>query len=144
LSRRSIRLLLSLAATAVLASILAAGGTAAFRRLEASFRTGQEELVPPDIAQALEIAQRVLPADAPLLYVSADTDTWRCGVWQRLLHPRPVFCVRPAASSHSQLAAIRRTFDVRHAIGTGSPPADLPISRVRSISGRVWIGDLAR
>jgi hypothetical protein len=133
-----------MAATAVLVSVLAAGGAAAFRRLEASFRTGQEELVPPDIVQALETAQRVLPADAPLLYVSADTDTWRCGLWQRLLHPRPVFCVRPAASSHSQLAVIRRTFDVRYAIGTGSPPADLSIARVRSISDRVWMGDLAR
>jgi hypothetical protein len=144
LSRRSIHLLLSLVATMVLGSVLAAGGTAAFRRFEASLRTGQEDLVPPDILHALGPLQSLLPADAPLLYVSADTDTWRCGLWQRFLHPRPVFCVRTSESSHSQLAAIRRTFDVKHAIGTAPPPADLSIVRVRSVSDRVWMGDLER
>ncbi len=144
MSRRLFRLLSSLAAAAVLASIFAAGGAAAFQRLAATFRGGPEELVPPDIARALDTVRRALPSDAPVLYVSADKDTWRCGLWQRLLYPRSVFCLRPAASSHSELSSIRRAFDIRYAIGNGPPPADLSIAHVRSVSDQVWIGDLGR
>jgi len=142
-SRRPIRLLSSLAAAAVLASVFAAGGIAASQKLAATFRSGPEVLVPPDIGRALDGVRRAIPSDAPVLYVSADTDTWRCGLWQRLLYPRPVFCLRPAASSHSELPSIRRAFDIRYAIGTGPPSPDLSIVRTRDLGEGVWLGELA-
>jgi len=142
LGPRSRRVARAAAAVAVLGSVFAAGGAAAFHRLVASLRAPQEELLPEEISRALPAARRALPPGAPVFYVTADANTWRCGLWQRALYPRPVFCVRPAPPSRRELANLRSAFAVRWAIGVAEPPPDLPVIRRKRLSDRVWIGEV--
>jgi hypothetical protein len=140
-SRRAI--LAAAASGLVLASVLAAGGAAAFQRLRDSLRAPQEVLFPAEMTAALPAALRIIPPDAPVLYIGSESNTWRCGLWQRALYPRLVFCLRPAASSRLELPEIRKRFRLRYAIGSAPPPPDVSIAGFRKITGEVWIGEIS-
>src|SRR5215472_14365509 len=76
----------------VLASGLLIGVRANFGQFRAALASPPEVLFPQSLLDATAAAQRLLPPDVPAFYVCADTDTWTCGLAQRLLYPRNVFC----------------------------------------------------
>jgi hypothetical protein len=127
----------------VFGSLLAVGAVAAATRLSASLRSRPEKLVPDWITVAVPAVQASLPPDVPVLYVTREPNTWRCGLWQRLLLPHSVFCLRPADTSAAEFNWIRSKFPIRYAIGVGDPPDRITVRKRRTVSGPLWVGELA-
>jgi len=127
---------------ATLGSVLLVGAMSAVSRLSSSLRAVPESLVPGWIQDAVPAVEASLPPDAAVLYVTDDPNTWRCGLWQRALLPRAVFCLRPGEKSRRELARIRREFPLRFAVGSAEPPSDLVIVRRRAVSPRIWVGEI--
>lgn len=144
-SPRSLRGLLALlSAAAVLGSVLAAAARQVPPRVNAAVVLGPPRLFPPDLLAAADEADRHLPPGAPLFYVTADADTWTCGLWQRALYPRGVFCLRTSNPRHAEIAReLRARFGVRHAVGAAEPPAETPLKSRSPLTPEIWVGELA-
>jgi hypothetical protein len=136
-------ILLRAAALAAFASVLFAGLHAGAVRVRASLAVAPERLFSDELLKTAEQADRLLPPGAPAFYVCGDADTWSCGLWQRLLYPRPVFCLRAANPRHAEIFEdLRARFQVRYAIGEGPPPPDLRLARKTELPPSHWVADL--
>lgn len=127
----------------VFGSILVAALKNSPARLRAAFSSPPEEIFPPDVRQSAAEADRLLPPGAPAFFVTGDADTWTCGLWQRLLYPRPIFCLRGANPRHAEIFRdLRSQFSIRYAIGSGEPPAEVVLLRKTDLPGSRWLGEL--
>jgi len=128
----------------VLASGLLIGVRANVRQFQAALAPPPEVLFPQSLLDATAAAQRLLPPDVPAFYVCRDKDTWNCGLAQRLLYPRDVFCVRTANPAHRRVfRELQKRFAIRYALGTGEPPAELQVLRRTELTPTHWLAELA-
>jgi hypothetical protein len=128
----------------VLAVGLAVGIRADFRQFREALAYPPEVLFPQPLLEATAAAQRVLPSNVPAFYVCGDTDTWNCGLAQRLLYPRDIFCVRTTNAAHRRIfRELQRKFQIRYALGTGEPPPELRILRRTELTPTHWLAELA-
>lgn len=128
---------------------MAASALRLSRELPTVFAFAPPDVTPPELrAQAAQV-EALLPPDAPALFVTADTDTWDCGVWQRLMYPRLVFCLLTTGRDYHPLAAeLRQRFAVRHAIAEGEPPPGVTFRHRRAVGALpfrapISVGELA-
>jgi hypothetical protein len=132
------------AVLAVFASVLLAGLYAGAARIHSSLSVPPERLFSEELLKTAEQADRLLPAEAPVFYVCSDADTWNCGLWQRLLYPRPVFCLRTSNPHHAEISRDLETrFHIRHAIGSADPPPELSVAKRTEVSSSCWVGELS-
>ncbi len=138
------RILSAAAALAVFGSVLAAGVREGAPRLRSALALPAERLFSDELLAAAGRADRLLPAGAPVFYVCGDADTWTCGLWQRLLDPRPVFCLRTSNPRHAEIfRELESRFRIRYAIGTVAPPPELAVARRTEVAPPLWVGELA-
>jgi hypothetical protein len=135
----------------LLATALLVFGSVAFRgvktgaeRLRSSLAIPAEVLFPEELLKIADQADRALPPGEPAFYVCGDADTWNCGLWQRLLYPRPVFCLRKTNPRHAQIYRdLVSRFNIRYAIGDVAPPPELVLVRKTDLAPSHWIGEIA-
>ena len=133
---------------ALLAAVLATGiGTGAFakwRDLGLAFRAAPSATVAADVRVGADAVRRRVGPDAALVNVSDDADWNACGVWQRVLHPNPVVCLRPRDGE--TVRTVRRLREMRRvhwAFGTGAPAAGLDLAGpVENLPGGIWLAPL--
>lgn len=143
MNRATDRIVLA-AAALVLASVAVPGAKTGAERVRASLAGGPEVVFPAPLRQAADQADRALPAGEPAFFVCSDADTWNCGLWQRLLYPRPVFCLRTTNPHHEEIfRGLQSRFHIRYAIGTAAPPPELSLARRTDLAPSLWVGELA-
>ena len=123
---------------------LASGAVSKARDLRIACRLAPGSSVPGSVREGAAALRRRIGPDAPALHVSDDFDWSGCGVWQRVLHPRPVGCCRvgdPASLAFYE--DVRRRRLAKFLFGVGTPPPGLAIpSRVETLAGGVWLVEL--
>ena len=120
---------------------IATGVVSKARDLRVAFGAAPPSSVPESVREGARALRARIGPDAGLVHVSADGDWSGCGVWQRVLHPRPVVCCRAGnAASVSVFRELRRRRLLRFAFGVGTPPPglDLP-SAVETVPGGLWL-----
>jgi hypothetical protein len=123
-------------AAVVLAAAAAVSALRVPREMRTVFSYAPPDVTPPELRAQVARAEALLPPGAPVFFVTADSDSWRCGIWQRLMYPRLVFCLLTGLGDpRPQAAALAQRFAVRHAIVMGPPPPDLAFVRRRAIPG---------
>jgi hypothetical protein len=81
--------------------------------------------IPDSMKEQIAAINAVVPKGAPVFFIQTDTDSWMPRLWQRALHPHPVFIVAGADELRGpKYPAFKAKYSIRYAISFGSPPLD--------------------
>lgn len=120
------------------------GAIAKARDLLLAVRSAPPATVAPAVRASADVLRRRVGPDAVLVHVSDDPDWSACGVWQRVLQPNPVVCLRPkdpATVETVRVLRARRLLD--WAFGAGAPPPGLELAGpAEAVAGGLWLAPL--
>jgi hypothetical protein len=98
----------TVAAAVILLAGAIAGGRAMVREIALRHRIGPQRVVADSVLETVREVDRAVPAGQPLVFLTSSEDSWRCGIWQRLLSRRTVACVRtPLPAFEEELSRVR-------------------------------------
>jgi hypothetical protein len=124
---------------------LVVGSLAYQRDIVTAVRLAPPYIVPPQLKDTIGRAAHELSASTPVAFVSGQQNMgWTCGLWQRELYPRPVFCVPTfEAWWPREFESLRKEQKVRHIIADGAPPASIHCVGSQALGNDVSLAELA-
>jgi hypothetical protein len=125
---------------------LVVGSLAYQRDIDTAVRLAPPYIVSPQLKDTIGRAAQELSTSTPVAFVSGKQDMgWTCGLWQRELYPRPVFCVPTfEAWWPREFESLRKEQKVRHIIADGAPPAGITLVHSRTLGNGVSLAELLR
>jgi hypothetical protein len=81
--------------------------------------------IPDSMKEQIAAINAVVPEGAPVFFIQTGTDLWMPRLWQRALHPHPVFIIAGAEELKGpQYFGFKEKYSIRYAISSGAPPID--------------------
>jgi hypothetical protein len=133
---------------AILGANVTAGALAFKKTLPVVFQWAGPT-IPDSMKEQIAVINSVVPDGAPVFFIKEGSDLWLPRVWQRALHPHPVFLITSREQLQSpEYSRFKKEYSIRHAVSAGAPPIDPSFVRSRNIeppgtAETLLVGELA-